>query len=117
LQTVGWFGTFRFPFNINLPAIILFLRLITLQQGNPVLQEVKHECHYEFDWATNIICPSFRSKVNNQDCVIHNEEINRSLNLKDIFAGEKISVKDDVGSFSCLRFWLKIIIFICRKKD
>jgi insulin-like growth factor 2 receptor len=65
--------------------------------GSPVLQEVMHDCHYRFDWATNIICPAFRSQKNDRDCVIHNEQIGRHLSLKDVFAGDKISLKDDVS--------------------
>jgi insulin-like growth factor 2 receptor len=65
--------------------------------GHPVLQEIEHDCHYRFDWATNIICPAFRSQKNDRDCVIHNEQIHRHLSLKDVFSGTTISLKDNVS--------------------
>ena len=61
--------------------------LLTFQQnyqGVPILQEVLHNCHYFFNWPTNVICPKYATELNENTCDILNEQLNATVNLKTI---------------------------------
>ena len=40
------------------------------------------DCHYEFNWATNVICPPHMCDFDDKSCEIKNTELGVSYNLK-----------------------------------
>lgn len=50
-------------------------------QGKPILQTIT-DCHYEFQWTTNVICPSHMCTFNEETCEIINDDINFNYELK-----------------------------------
>lgn len=50
-------------------------------QGKPILQNIS-DCHYEFQWTTNVICPSHMCTFNEETCEIINDDINFNYELK-----------------------------------
>lgn len=62
-------------------------------RGTPVLQEIVHDCHYSFDWATNVICPVHTCEVRKDKCEVFNKDINKVLELKKIVAGGILNVR------------------------
>ncbi|XP_069961965.1 cation-independent mannose-6-phosphate receptor [Bactrocera oleae] len=49
--------------------------------GKPILQTIT-DCHYEFQWTTNVICPSHMCTFNEETCEIINDDINFNYELK-----------------------------------
>lgn len=72
---------------------IIPLRLLSFVQGTPILQGISNECHYEFEWPTNIMCPTQNGEWREKTCEIHNSQINHSLNLQDIFKNGLLKVE------------------------
>lgn len=61
-------------------------------QGIPILQDILDNCHYAFEWATNVICPTFISDFREKPCEIYNNQTNATTNLQTIFKDGLISV-------------------------
>lgn len=53
-------------------------------RGTPILQKILHDCHYAFDWATNVICPVHNCEVRKDKCEVFNKEMNLVLDLKKV---------------------------------
>ncbi|GAB0099787.1 cation-independent mannose-6-phosphate receptor [Sergentomyia squamirostris] len=53
-------------------------------RGNPILKTITHDCLYEFEWATNVICPNFKGEFSKKHCSIHNEETDTDYDLSDL---------------------------------
>ncbi|XP_059621562.1 cation-independent mannose-6-phosphate receptor isoform X2 [Phlebotomus argentipes] len=53
-------------------------------RGNPVLKSVTHDCLYEFEWATNVVCPAFKCEFSKKHCSIHNEQTDSDFDLSDL---------------------------------
>ncbi|XP_023158991.1 cation-independent mannose-6-phosphate receptor-like isoform X1 [Ceratitis capitata] len=49
--------------------------------GKPILQLIT-DCHYQFEWATNVICPSHMCTFNEEKCEIINDDINYNYEVK-----------------------------------
>ncbi|XP_067618879.1 cation-independent mannose-6-phosphate receptor [Eurosta solidaginis] len=65
--------------------------------GTPILQTII-DCHYQFQWATNVICPSHMCNFNEETCEIINDEINVSYNLKQASFTENGKIKIPSGN-------------------
>lgn len=65
----------------------------THTQGTPILQEISNDCHYEFDWPTNIMCPMHVAEFHNSTCQIYNSQTNQSIDLKTIFQNGFVKVR------------------------
>uniref|UniRef100_A0A0K8ULD3 Cation-independent mannose-6-phosphate receptor n=1 Tax=Bactrocera latifrons TaxID=174628 RepID=A0A0K8ULD3_BACLA len=50
-------------------------------RGKLILQAII-DCHYEFQWTTNVICPSHMCAFNEETCEIINNDINFNYELK-----------------------------------
>ncbi|XP_058444007.1 cation-independent mannose-6-phosphate receptor [Malaya genurostris] len=61
-------------------------------RGNPILQEILHDCHYRFEWPTNVVCPSTKADFTSSDCVIFNGQTKTKVDLRDIFANGALIV-------------------------
>ncbi|XP_075149017.1 lysosomal enzyme receptor protein [Haematobia irritans] len=70
-------------------------------KGVPKLRAIT-DCHYQFTWATNVICPPHMCNFNEDTCEIMNDELNVRYNLKNAsFAtGGKRKVTSDKGEFT-----------------
>uniref|UniRef100_A0A1I8NZK8 MRH domain-containing protein n=2 Tax=Stomoxys calcitrans TaxID=35570 RepID=A0A1I8NZK8_STOCA len=70
-------------------------------RGVPKLRAVA-DCHYQFTWATNVICPPHMCSFNEDTCEIMNDELNVRYNLKKAsFAnGGKTKVNSNSGEFT-----------------
>ncbi|XP_055710305.1 cation-independent mannose-6-phosphate receptor isoform X2 [Phlebotomus papatasi] len=53
-------------------------------RGNPVLKAIVHDCFYEFEWATNVICPIYNCEFSKKHCSIHNDETDKEFDLMDL---------------------------------
>lgn len=71
-----------------------FLSLNTLcgTQGTPILQSILDDCHYEFEWPTNIMCPMHVAEFRKNTCDIYNNQTNRATDLKTIFQNGLVKV-------------------------
>ncbi|XP_058811220.1 cation-independent mannose-6-phosphate receptor [Topomyia yanbarensis] len=69
-------------------------------RGNPILQEVQHECHFRFEWPTNAICPSARVEFSSSDCAIFNDQTDERVNLRDILPNGALLVNPNPKSAS-----------------
>ncbi|XP_031627910.1 cation-independent mannose-6-phosphate receptor isoform X2 [Contarinia nasturtii] len=61
-------------------------------KGTPILQSISNECHYEFEWATNIMCPMVNGEFREETCELYNPQINHSLDLRQIFTDGMITI-------------------------
>ncbi|KAJ6638492.1 Cation-independent mannose-6-phosphate receptor, partial [Pseudolycoriella hygida] len=82
-----------------LSSVINFFCAPSAGRGKPILQEVLQDCHYVFDWATNIMCPTHLLKFDAENCDIFNDQLNATLNLKQITDKGIVSVKQESKSF------------------
>lgn len=62
-------------------------------QGTPILQGISNDCHYEFDWATNIMCPMHVAEFHTNTCEIYNNQTKQTINLKTIFENGIVKVR------------------------
>uniref|UniRef100_A0A7G3ADR9 Putative cation-independent mannose-6-phosphate receptor n=1 Tax=Lutzomyia longipalpis TaxID=7200 RepID=A0A7G3ADR9_LUTLO len=53
-------------------------------RGNPILKTITHDCLYEFEWATNVICPTYKCEFSKKHCSIHNEQTDSDFDLSDL---------------------------------
>lgn len=53
-------------------------------QGNPVLREVLEECHYRFDWPTNVICAEHSIEIRPSNCTLFSNDTNIEFDLKSV---------------------------------
>ncbi|XP_055384910.1 cation-independent mannose-6-phosphate receptor-like [Condylostylus longicornis] len=84
--------------SINFSSSIKFYCDHKMGKGLPILQSIIDKCHYEFNWATNVICPQHSVKFNVDTCEIINDVIDVKFDLKDAkFAGGngKITAKSN----------------------
>ena len=87
----------------QLSSVIEFYCDLNAGEGRPILQEIEHDCHYRFEWATNLICPSHKCEFKKETCEIVNKQLNISANLKNIVGdGVKKVKKINKSSFFCL---------------
>ncbi|KAI9584338.1 hypothetical protein GQX74_006233, partial [Glossina fuscipes] len=84
----------------QLSSSILFNCDMKFGRGLPTLRQIT-DCHYQFSWPTNVICPPHMCIFNENTCEITNEEINVSYNLKKApFANNgKITISKDKTAF------------------
>lgn len=75
----------------------LFITLV-LFQGTPKLRKFA-DCHYEFTWATNVICPPHMCDFDEKSCEIKNSELGVSYNLKKATFANEGKIK--VSTHSC----------------
>ncbi|XP_017465603.1 PREDICTED: cation-independent mannose-6-phosphate receptor [Rhagoletis zephyria] len=69
--------------------------------GTPRLQTIT-DCHYQFQWATNVICPSHMCNFNEETCEIINDDISERYNLKKaLFAADgKVKISNRKNEFT-----------------
>lgn len=63
-------------------------------KGSPILQEISNDCHYEFEWPTNVMCPMHVAEFRKNTCEIHNNQTNQAIDLKSIFQNGLVKVSD-----------------------
>lgn len=87
--------------NVQLSSRIEFNCDMRAGRGTPKLRKIA-DCHYQFTWATNVICPPHMCDFDEKTCDIKNTEIGVSYNLKKAnFANEgKIKVSKDKEEFT-----------------
>uniref|UniRef100_A0A8D8IFW6 Cation-independent mannose-6-phosphate receptor n=1 Tax=Culex pipiens TaxID=7175 RepID=A0A8D8IFW6_CULPI len=68
--------------------------------GNPILQEILHDCHYRFEWPTNVICPGVVAEFRSKTCEIFNAETGATIALLKIFPSGELQVSPSKGSVS-----------------
>uniref|UniRef100_A0A6B2ECL8 Putative lysosomal enzyme receptor protein isoform d n=1 Tax=Phlebotomus kandelakii TaxID=1109342 RepID=A0A6B2ECL8_9DIPT len=68
----------------QLSSLIDFYCDPKIGRGNPILKTITHDCLYEFEWATNVICPSFKCEFSKKHCSIHNEQTDSDFDLSDL---------------------------------
>lgn len=68
--------------------------------GNPILQEVLHDCHFRFEWPTNVICPGVVAEFRPKTCEVFNAETSTLIALRKIFPGGELQVAPSKGSVS-----------------
>lgn len=78
-------------------SIIPFSRYI---QGTPILQGITNDCHHEFEWATNIMCPMHVAEFHKNTCEIYNNQTQQSIDLKTIFENGIVTVRKNLYSTS-----------------
>lgn len=69
-------------------------------RGAPILQEIMHDCHYRFEWATNVMCPLFGAEFRPKSCEIVSNETGVSVDLKKIFASGELALNANKNSGS-----------------
>lgn len=79
-----------FSFTSDFMNVIKFIFDI---QGTPILQGISNDCHYEFDWATNIMCPMHVAEFHTNTCEIYNNQTKQTINLKTIFENGIVKVR------------------------
>lgn len=62
------------------------------EQGGPILQSIVEDCHYVFEWPTNVICPKHESQFREKSCAIYNDKMNATLDLRKVFKDGIINV-------------------------
>jgi insulin-like growth factor 2 receptor len=76
----------------ELSSVIEFFCDIKAGHGAPILQEIQHDCHYVFEWATNWICPAHTCEFRKEKCEIYNEQMDVAVNLKDVIGDGVLKV-------------------------
>lgn len=92
--------TFFFLLDFKFQIYIKFMRLLfdnnsigmSCIQGTPILQSISNECHYEFEWPTNVMCPNHVGEFKEKKCELYNSQIKHSLNLQGIFKNGLLTV-------------------------
>ncbi|KAM7364495.1 lysosomal enzyme receptor protein isoform 2-T3 [Cochliomyia hominivorax] len=87
--------------NLQLSSRIDFYCDMRAGRGTPKLRKIA-DCHYEFSWATNVICPPHMCDFDEKLCEIKNSELGVGYNLKKAnFANEgKIKILKDKTEFT-----------------
>lgn len=67
-------------------------------QGTPILQGISTDCQYEFEWATNIMCPMHVAEFHKNTCAIYNSQAQQSIDLKSIFQNGIVTVSKFIYS-------------------
>ncbi|XP_055588262.1 cation-independent mannose-6-phosphate receptor isoform X2 [Uranotaenia lowii] len=68
--------------------------------GHPVLQEIMHDCHYRFEWATNVMCPDVAASFDGSQCTIKNTETSETVDLKKLFNNGELVINPSKNSVS-----------------
>ncbi|XP_062539361.1 cation-independent mannose-6-phosphate receptor [Armigeres subalbatus] len=69
-------------------------------RGLPILQEVMHDCHYRFEWPTNVVCQEFEAEFSDKSCEIVSKDMDTSVDLKKIFPSGELLVNPSKNSAS-----------------
>uniref|UniRef100_A0A0P6IVT0 Putative cation-independent mannose-6-phosphate receptor n=1 Tax=Aedes aegypti TaxID=7159 RepID=A0A0P6IVT0_AEDAE len=69
-------------------------------RGVPILQEVMHDCHYRFEWATNVMCPQYEGEFHAKTCSIVSNDTDVRVDLKNIFPSGELVVNQSKNSAS-----------------
>ncbi|KXJ84296.1 hypothetical protein RP20_CCG013618 [Aedes albopictus] len=69
-------------------------------RGVPILQEVMHDCHYRFEWATNVMCQQFTAEFHEKTCSIVSNDTDTAVDLKKIFPDGVLKVNPSKNSAS-----------------
>ncbi|KAI8130895.1 Cation-independent mannose-6-phosphate receptor [Lucilia cuprina] len=87
--------------NLLLSSRIEFYCNMRAGRGTPKLRKYA-DCHYEFTWATNVICPPHMCDFEEKTCEIKNSELGVSYNLKKATFGHegKIKISKDNKEFT-----------------
>ncbi|TMW50254.1 hypothetical protein DOY81_004668 [Sarcophaga bullata] len=87
--------------NSQLSSRIDFYCDMRVGRGKPKLFKIA-DCHYEFNWATNVICPPHMCDFDEKSCEIKNTELGVRYNLKKAsFAKDgKIKITKDKNEFT-----------------
>lgn len=72
--------------------IFNLLIFVDFLKGKPILQEILHDCHYVYEWGTNVMCPSHLLKFETNECDVFNDQLNTTLNLKKITDNGTVTV-------------------------
>ncbi|KAG4079051.1 hypothetical protein HA402_001706 [Bradysia odoriphaga] len=83
----------------QLSSVIQFYCDPAAGRGKPILQENMHDCHYVYEWGTNVMCPSHLLKLTTDKCDVFNDQLNATLNLKQITDNGTVTVKRESKSF------------------
>lgn len=63
-----------------------------LYQGTPILKRIQKDCHYEFEWPTNVICRNHIGQFHEEKCEIYNSQLNTTFDLRTLFKDGLIEV-------------------------
>lgn len=83
----------------QLSSVVQFYCDPAAGRGKPILQEIQHDCHYVYEWGTNVMCPSHLLKLTADKCDVFNDQLNATLNLKQITDNGTVTVKRESESF------------------
>lgn len=61
-------------------------------QGTPILKRIQNDCHYEFEWPTNIICRNHIGQFHEEKCEIYNSQLNTTFDLRNLFKDGLVEV-------------------------
>ncbi|XP_069700006.1 cation-independent mannose-6-phosphate receptor isoform X2 [Periplaneta americana] len=70
-------------------------------KGVPEFKEITHDCTYIFIWKTNVTCKPYSKNVSvtKDQCVVLNEQMNTSIDLKSLRHGE-LQVRGESRNYS-----------------
>lgn len=66
----------------QLSSIVQFTCDIHSGKGTPVLTSIANECHYQFIWPTNVICPAHLCEFDVGTCQIINQQLNERYSVR-----------------------------------
>lgn len=61
-------------------------------RGNPILKNIEDDCHYQFEWQTNVLCPGGLIEYDKQSCSLKSNETNGQFLLSTIEASGNVTV-------------------------
>lgn len=64
-------------------------------RGRPVLQSIEDECHFLFDWETNVVCPARSIPFDTKTCSLTNANVTGgTFNVSEIGTGGSVKVRE-----------------------
>ncbi|XP_055848636.1 cation-independent mannose-6-phosphate receptor [Episyrphus balteatus] len=79
--------------SIQLSSIVQFTCDIRAGKGTPVLTSIINDCHYQFIWPTNVICPAHLCEFDVDTCQIINEQLNERYSMRNASFTDKGKIK------------------------
>lgn len=61
-------------------------------QGTPILKRIQNDCHYEFEWPTNVICKKHSGQFREEKCELYNNQTDTAFDLRKLFKDGLIQV-------------------------
>ncbi|XP_055901792.1 cation-independent mannose-6-phosphate receptor [Eupeodes corollae] len=77
----------------QLSSIVQFTCDIHAGKGNPILKSIINDCHYQFIWPTNVICPAHWCQFDVNTCEIINDQLNERYSVRNASFTDKGKIK------------------------